>query len=116
MSTIGGPVDFDELQRRFPAASREQIERAVYRWADREADKTRLRYGDHQVSLMCELTSVLDDHMAVGEYSAGIAELEEVAQRAVECRIPIDVGDADAVRKLTRAVVRGETYGFGYGI
>jgi hypothetical protein len=116
MNTIGGPVDFDELQRQFPATTREQLERAVCRWADREADKKLLRYGEHQVGLMCELASVLEDFASDEEYSATITDLQEVAERAVACRIPISVGVAEAVRKLTGSVVRGETYGFAASV
>ena len=116
MNTIGGPVDFDELQRQFPAAARDQLERAVYRWCDRQADKKLLRYGEHQVGLMCELASVLADFASDEEYSANITELREVAERAVACRIPISVGVAEAVRKLTGSVVRGETYGFAASV
>jgi hypothetical protein len=111
MNTIGGPVDFDELQRQFPAATREQIERAVFRWADRQADKKLLRYGEHQVGLMNDLSRALDDFTSDEEYSATITDLQEAAERAAECCIPISVCGANDVLKLTGEIVKGGTYG-----
>ena len=37
METTGGPIDIDEVQRKFPTKTRAEIERAMFRWADRRA-------------------------------------------------------------------------------
>jgi hypothetical protein len=54
----------------------------------------------------------LEDYASDEEYSATNTDLQAVAERAAACLIPISVGVAEAVRKLTGSVVRGETYGF----
>ena len=72
--------------------------------------RLRARYGERQVGLMCELASVLEGFASDEEYSATITDLQEVAERAVACRIPISVSAAEAVQKPTGSVVRGETY------
>jgi len=37
METTGGPIDIDEVQRKFPTKTRAEIERAMFRWANRRA-------------------------------------------------------------------------------
>ena len=111
MNTFGGPSISTSFSDSFPAATREQIERAVYRWCDRQTDKKLLRYGEHQVGLANDLTSTFDDYVAGDEFSATITDLQEAAERAAECRIPISVSDANDVLKLTGETMKGGTYG-----
>lgn len=106
-----GPIDYDDLERKFPDRTKEEIGEAVFRWANRRAVANLLRYGERQLGMETELMDLLESYTAGGEYANTFTELEDAAKQAVACRVPVGWQDAINVGNLTGEDVKRKTVG-----
>jgi hypothetical protein len=105
-----GPIDLNELYRKFPDHTQVEIEKAVLRWAARRGNVNLLRYGERQLAMETKLISVLEGYTA-GADANTFTELEEAAKQAVDCVVPIGWQDAIMVGNLTDTDVKRKTVG-----
>lgn len=106
-----GPIDYDELQRKFPTVTKAEIDRDVSRWLNRRSDRMYLQYGEHQFNMAGNFTSVLDGGEYGPEYAPTFTELEEAAKAAIDCRVPLGWSDTQSVLKRTGEDMKGKTIG-----
>src|SRR5262247_3456713 len=89
-----GPIDYDDLERKFPDRTKEEIEEAVFRWANRRAAANLLRYGERQLGMETELMDILESYTAGGEYANTFTELGDAARAILRCVWRVDVSES----------------------